>query len=359
MVRYSLKAVNSLLSPIQKNQGCPTFNSLWHLSLAFYDYLRKLDHEYHPTDGWAGYLKTKEEFSLKSTTAWTGPEMIWKYFVMPTRAIITGDQEQAKGGYKYKKDISDSYAVILMALKATFKSVIDKAYHNTGNTRIMGGGFGGTNPIQDPPTPPKDIWVSKHTRNWSKTTPPKQSEGQKPPSWSDDKGNRGRTMIPTSQPRRQHGTDRRATMHSWTDKAIKNRGTICKHHWKVEPQVQDHPPTIDGVQNALYWRLWENACRKWRNNNGTRGIWNRWHIQCYRWRWVIISREHSIICREGHTSRSKSEGVREQASSTWNGTSPDTKTDGILCTPNGICHDSRWKTPPNFRPDPTNISTTE
>ena len=102
MVLYWLRAVNALLSPIQNIQGRPTFSSLWHLAKAFYDSLRKLDHADHPTNGWAGYLMTKEEFSLRSTTSWTGPEIVGKYFVMPTRAITSGDQEQAKGEYKYK-----------------------------------------------------------------------------------------------------------------------------------------------------------------------------------------------------------------------------------------------------------------
>ena len=98
---------------------------------------------------------TKEEFALRSTTAWTGPEMGGKYFVMPTRAITTGDQEQAKGEYKYKKEISDSYDVILMALKATFERVIDKAYHTPGNTGIMGDGFGQLTPFEILQCPPK------------------------------------------------------------------------------------------------------------------------------------------------------------------------------------------------------------
>ena len=67
---------------------------------------------------------------------------------MLTRAITTGDQEQAKGEYKYKKEISDSYDVIFMALKATFERVIDKAYHTTGNTCIMGDGFGQLTPFK-------------------------------------------------------------------------------------------------------------------------------------------------------------------------------------------------------------------
>ena len=32
-----------------------------------------------------------------------GPEIVGKYFVMPTKAITSGDQEEAKGEYKYKK----------------------------------------------------------------------------------------------------------------------------------------------------------------------------------------------------------------------------------------------------------------
>ena len=107
MVLYSLEAVNALLSPIQKIQGRPTFSSLWHLAQAFYDALRKLDQADHPTDGWDGYLTTKEEFSLHITTLWTGTDIFGKYFVMTTRVITSGDQEQAKGEYKLKKEISD------------------------------------------------------------------------------------------------------------------------------------------------------------------------------------------------------------------------------------------------------------
>ena len=142
MVLYFLEAINALLIPIQNIQGRSTFSSLWHLAQAFYDTLRKLDNADHPTDGWAGYLITKEEFAFRSTTSWAGPDIVGKYFVMPMRAITSGDQEQAKGEYKYKKEISDSYDVILMALKAIFERVIDKAYHTTGNTGIMGDGFG-------------------------------------------------------------------------------------------------------------------------------------------------------------------------------------------------------------------------
>ena len=71
-----------------------------------------------------------------------------KYFLIPKRAITSGDQEQAKGEYKYRKEISDSYDVILMALKATFERVIDKSYHTTGNTGIMGDGFGQLTPFE-------------------------------------------------------------------------------------------------------------------------------------------------------------------------------------------------------------------
>ena len=35
-----------------------------------------------------------------------------------------------------------------MALKSTFERVIDKAYHTTGNTGIMGDGFGQLTPFE-------------------------------------------------------------------------------------------------------------------------------------------------------------------------------------------------------------------
>ena len=41
------------------------------------------------------------------------------------------------------------------------------------------------------------------------------------------------------------------------------------------------------------------------------------------------------------------------------GPPPDTTTDRILCTTNGIYHDARRTSPTYFRPDPTSISATE
>ena len=109
MVLYSLEAVNALLSPIQKIHGRPTFGSLWHLAQQIYEALRKLDHKDHPTDGWSGYLMAPEEFAVPSATEWKTPEDVEQYYVMPTTAITLGDHEQAKGEFKYKKEIPDSY----------------------------------------------------------------------------------------------------------------------------------------------------------------------------------------------------------------------------------------------------------
>ena len=103
MVLYSLEDVNVLLSPIQKIHGRPTFGSLWHPAQQLYDTLRKIDHADHPTDVWSGYLMTPEEFALRSATAWTHPEDVRKFFIIPITAISSGHQEQAKGEYKYKK----------------------------------------------------------------------------------------------------------------------------------------------------------------------------------------------------------------------------------------------------------------
>ena len=70
---------------------------------------------------------TPEEFALRSATAWTHPEDVGNFFVIPITSISTGNQDQAMREYKYKKEISDSYDVIVMALKSTFERVIDNA----------------------------------------------------------------------------------------------------------------------------------------------------------------------------------------------------------------------------------------
>ena len=121
MVKYSLEAINALLNSIPTIEGRPNYSSLWNLAQSIYKALRKLDHPDYPTDGWSGYLMTREEFALRSTTTWTAPEAVGKYFVMPPTAITTIDQEQAKGEYKYKRELLDSYELILMALKPPLK----------------------------------------------------------------------------------------------------------------------------------------------------------------------------------------------------------------------------------------------
>ena len=67
---------------------------------------------------------TPEEFALCSGTRWKRPETLGKYFVMPATAITLGEEAQAKGEFKYLKEISNSYDVILIVLKATFEWVI-------------------------------------------------------------------------------------------------------------------------------------------------------------------------------------------------------------------------------------------
>ena len=118
MVKYSIEAINAFLNPIERVPGRPNFSSLWLLAEALSDALQKLDHPNHPTDGWAGCIMTKEEFSLQSTQPWRDPETVGKYFVMPTAAISIGNQEQAKGEYKYKRDLLDTHEMIMMSPSA-------------------------------------------------------------------------------------------------------------------------------------------------------------------------------------------------------------------------------------------------
>ena len=147
MVQYSLEAVNALLN-IGTIDGWPTFHSLWTLAHSIYDALRKLDHPDHPTNGWSGYLMTREEYALRSPNIWQDPEDVGKYFKTPPKAITTGDQKAAKGECTYKHKLQESHDTIKMALKALFERVIDKAYHTTGTTGLMGNGFGQLTPYE-------------------------------------------------------------------------------------------------------------------------------------------------------------------------------------------------------------------
>ena len=70
------------------------------------------------------------------------------FVVMPTTAITSGDQEQANGEFRNNRALPNSDEQLNMALKATFERVIDKAYHTTGNTGIMGEGFGQIRPYE-------------------------------------------------------------------------------------------------------------------------------------------------------------------------------------------------------------------
>ena len=117
-----------------------------------------------------------------------------------------------------------------MALKATFKRLVDKAYHTTGNTGIMGDGCGQLTPFEI---------LQRLQKTYGRANIQSIEANILHLNNPMDRNLPVEVMIRyiedvqrflLSKPCRQHGTDGRATMHSWTDKAIKNRGTICKRH---------------------------------------------------------------------------------------------------------------------------------
>ena len=162
-----------------------------------------------------------------------------------------------------------------MALKATFERVIEKACHTTGNTGIMGDGFGQLTPFE----------ILQRLRKTYGRANIQEIQAKLPHLNNPiDRNLPVKVMIrdiedvqhfllanPTNN---MELTDVQLCTHGLI-KLSKNRLAICKRHRKVEPQGQGHPPAMDEIQNPFYCRVRKDARRKWRNNHGPRGIWNR------------------------------------------------------------------------------------
>ena len=148
MVLYSLEAVNALLRPIQKNSRLPHFQQPLASRLSV---LRRPTEiiSCRPPHIWLGRLTHDQRKSFPPQNHIMDRDRhSWEILRNAHESDHIRLPRAGKRGVKIKKEISDSYDVILMALKATFKRVIDKAYHTTGNTGIMGDGFGQLTPFE-------------------------------------------------------------------------------------------------------------------------------------------------------------------------------------------------------------------
>ena len=161
-----------------------------------------------------------------------------------------------------------------MALKATFKRVIDKAYQTTGNTGIMGDGFGQLTPFEI---------IQRFQKTYGQVNIQEIEAKLLHLNNSMDRNLLVKVMIRDLEDVQRFLLAKPANNMELKEvqlcthgliKISKNRGAIFKRHRKVEPQGQDHLPTMDGIQNPFHSRVRKDACIKCRNNNGPGGIWN-------------------------------------------------------------------------------------
>mgnify|MGYP000441937942 FL=1 len=147
MVKYSTEAVTSALGTFPPHDGRPTQGSLWRLKRHIINGLQKLRHPDHPTEGWAGYMRSVAKHRLVSTIKFRPSTPQGDYFQIPPTAITDTEQRVAKSKWKALKDIEDNYNNIQTALVQLFEHVIDEAYH-TGATGMGQCRYGNLTPPQ-------------------------------------------------------------------------------------------------------------------------------------------------------------------------------------------------------------------
>ena len=96
MVKYSVKAIESLLGPIWKIQGRPQFKILYQLSQQLTEHLRKINHPIYQYDVFAGYMMSAASYALFSTTVWMDPVNVGELFVVPVTSITYTKQNEHK-----------------------------------------------------------------------------------------------------------------------------------------------------------------------------------------------------------------------------------------------------------------------
>ena len=84
---YEVEAISVILLPVRQVPGRPNFCTLWQFSQELQESLGKMEHPDHPDESNAGYMMMQATYVLYSTTPWTDPNNVGKYFILPTTAI--------------------------------------------------------------------------------------------------------------------------------------------------------------------------------------------------------------------------------------------------------------------------------
>ena len=92
MVKCTNEAVISALRSFPPLDGRPTQGSLWRLKKHLVDGLRKLQHPDHPSEGWAGYMRSVAEHDLVLNIQYQPLVLQGDYFAITSTAITDTEQ---------------------------------------------------------------------------------------------------------------------------------------------------------------------------------------------------------------------------------------------------------------------------
>ena len=99
-----------------------------------------------PLDSHAGYILSKEAFTLFSSIEWRDPEEVGEYYEIPATATTETEQRTEENKLKVKKEKREIFENLKMVLTKIFEEVIDPAFHS-GSRRLSTKGFGTTPPV--------------------------------------------------------------------------------------------------------------------------------------------------------------------------------------------------------------------
>jgi hypothetical protein len=175
MVAYTINAIQQIIGPINKIQGCPNFSSLWRLRQQFIAGRKKLKHTDHPTHGYSGYIMSMEEYALVSPYPWQDPRDIGKYFMIPITAITETEQRTEDKIWQVQKTKRELFVNLITALTTILEDAFDVAFH-LGNTALAERGFGTATPRNPLPfsTKLRMPWLP---RNQGSPPPPDPTNG--------------------------------------------------------------------------------------------------------------------------------------------------------------------------------------
>ena len=136
MVKYSAENIRTVIGPIDKIQGRPSFSSLWYLRAQLIAGTKRIKNDDHPTNGHSGYIMSRQEYALLSTKEWTNAPAVGSFFDIPANSFTNTEKIIGEKKWQVTKDQRDTLENVELTLVAILECATDKEYH-TGDT-VMG-----------------------------------------------------------------------------------------------------------------------------------------------------------------------------------------------------------------------------